>query len=67
RAGETPSGGRRYDQELLDLGLRPKGVRLSGRGADRKSADSARNADRVEPPDEYRAQLEEYQKAINRK
>ena len=64
RAGETPSGGRRYDQELLDLGLRPKGVRLSGRGADRKSADSARNADRTPPPDDVAGRLREYNEAI---
>ena len=66
RAGETPSGGRRYDQELLDLGLRPKGVRLSGRGADRKSADSARNADRTPPPDDVAGRLREYNEAIGR-
>ena len=64
RSGETPSGGRRYDEELLDLGLRPKGVRLSGRDPSRKSAGSARTADRVAPPADLTDRLREYNDAI---
>ena len=66
RAGETPAAQRRYNDELRDMGLRPKGVRISGRGADRKSADSARTADRTPPPDDVAGRLREYNEAINR-
>ena len=56
----------RYNEEFLDMGLRPKGVRISGRGADRKSADSARTVDRTPPPDGVADRLKEYNEAINR-
>ena len=64
RAGETPAAQRRYNDELRDMGLRPKGVRISGRGAERKSADSARTADRTPPPDDVAGRLREYNEAI---
>ena len=66
RAGETPSAELRYNEELRDMGLRPKGVRVSGRGADRKSADTARTADRTPPPEGVADRLKEYNEAINR-
>ena len=56
----------RYNEEFLDMGLRPKGVRVLGCGTDRKRNDSARTADRTLPPDDYADRLKEYNEAINR-
>ncbi|MGI5832175.1 MAG: hypothetical protein ACOX6D_06535 [Thermoguttaceae bacterium] len=67
KAKETPSARRGYEEELRDLGLRPKaGVRISARSADAKGKDSVRSFLRVPPPPGYEERLRAYREAINR-